>query len=219
MCSTCSGGIMLWGRERGGKLVEFTLYYRGPLRPNGKPKHKHQVRQILHKQIKELWNQPPLDTHHGLFDPKEALPGIKGNTIVIVEREEVSVVRPVGAYRFAAIVSSELDLVADLTITFLRPGPPGAIVTQGGDIDNRIKTLLDALKIPDGSDALPKGTFPQEDENPFFCLLDDDSLITSLNIKTDRLLDPDVSSSAEVVLLIHVRTRPTVGTFINLGLG
>jgi hypothetical protein len=114
-------------------------------------------------------------------------------------------------------VSSEINLVADLTVTFLRPGPPGELVSQGGDLDNRIKTLVDALKIPEDTNTLPDGASPAADEDPLFCLLEDDSLITSLAIKSDRLLEPDTHSAA-VVLLIHVRTRPTVGTFINLGL-
>jgi len=196
--------------------VEFTLYYRGPLRANGGPKDKQRLRQYFHPQIKELWNQPPLNEHSQLIDPSFESTGSVGQ-IVVTSHEEPSVVKRVGTYDFASVVSSQINLVADLTITFLRPEPPGAIVTQGGDIDNRIKTLLDALKIPDGPGALPKGACPSADERPFFCLLEDDNLVTSLNIKTDRLLEPNVPSN-EAVLLIHVRTRPTVGTFINLGL-
>jgi hypothetical protein len=40
-------------------------------------------------------------------------------------------------------------------------------------------------------------------------------LITHLDIKSDRLLEPDVEDD-EVVLLIHVHTRPTIGTVDNL---
>jgi len=199
------------------ELVEFTLYYRGPLRANGGREDKHRIRQYFHKQIKELWNQPPLNKYRTLVDPSSNEPAGIGEDVVLVESDDVSVLRSVGTYEFASIVSSEIYLVADLTITLLRPEPPGAIVTQGGDIDNRIKTLLDALKIPDGPDALPKGSSPAADEDPLFCLLEDDNLITSLTIKTDRLLEPSMSPS-EVILLIHVRTRPTVGTFVNLGL-
>jgi hypothetical protein len=197
--------------------VEFTLYYRGPLKANGTQAHKHELRQYFHKQVKELWNQPPLNRNREFLDPSHEPTGISGN-VVVTKHEEVSVVRPVGAYKFASVVSSAINLVADLTIDFLRPEPPGAIVTQGGDIDNRIKTLLDALKMPSEPQDLPKGVSPTTDENPFFfCLLEDDNLITSLNIKTDRLLEPNVLPT-EVVLLIHVRTRPTIGTFGNLGL-
>ena len=77
--------------------------------------------------------------------------------------------------------------------------------------------MLDALKVPNDPGALPKDASPAADEDPFFCLLEDDNLVTSLNIKTDRLLEPNIPPSA-VLLLIHVRTKPTVGTFENLGL-
>jgi hypothetical protein len=197
--------------------VEFTLYYRGPLKAKAGRADKHRLRQYFHKQIKELWNQPPLNEHRFLLDPSSNEPAGIGQNLVAVEFEEASVVRRVGTYEFASVVSSEIYLVADLTITLLRPEAPGAIVTQGGDIDNRIKTLLDALKIPDGLGALPKEASPAVDEAPLFCLLEDDNLITSLTIKTDRLLEPNLPPS-EVILLIHVRTRPTVVSLLNLGL-
>jgi hypothetical protein len=197
--------------------VEFTLYCRGPLKANGSPADKHKIRQYFHNQVKELWNQPPLNRHHEFLDPSHEPTGIGGN-VVVTEYEEGTVVHPVGAYRFASVVHSAINLVADLTITFLRPEPAGAIVTQGGDIDNRIKTLLDALKMPKEPQDLPKGISPTTNEKPFFfCLLEDDNLITGLNIKTARLLEPNVPPS-EVLLLIYVRTRPTIGTFSNLGL-
>jgi hypothetical protein len=58
---------------------------------------------------------------------------------------------------------------------------------------------------------------PVAGESPFFCLLEDDNLITGLNVETDRLLDPSAGPN-EVVLVIHVQTSLTVGTFANLGL-
>jgi hypothetical protein len=204
-------------RYREGGVVEFTLYYRGPLKANAKPAHKHELRQYFHNQVKELWNQPPLNRHREFLNPSHEPTGISGN-VVVTKHEEVSVVRSVGEYSFASVVNSAINLVADLTITFLRPEAPGAIVTKGGDIDNRIKTHLDALKMPSEPQDLPTGVSPTTDEKPFFfCLLEDDYLITSLNVKTDRLLDPNAPPT-EVVLLIHVRTRPTIGTFGNLGL-
>ncbi len=77
--------------------------------------------------------------------------------------------------------------------------------------------LLDALKVPNGPGALPKDAFPAADEDPFFCLLEDDNLVTGLNIKTNHLLEANIPLS-DVLLLIHVRTKPTVGTFENLEL-
>jgi hypothetical protein len=90
-------------------VVEFTLYYRGPLKANGNPVHKHGLRQYFHKQVKELWNQPPLNRHREFLDPSHEPTGIGGN-VVVTEYEEVSVVRSVGAYKFASVVHSAISL-------------------------------------------------------------------------------------------------------------
>jgi hypothetical protein len=59
--------------------------------------------------------------------------------------------------------------------------------------------------------ALPEGISPTADGKPQICMFEDDNLITGLTIKTDRLLEPGASTGL-AVLLIHVRTRPTLGT-------
>jgi hypothetical protein len=127
-------------------------------------------------------------------------------------------IRDLGAFRFAPLVDSRIDLIAELDIILLRPGPPGGIITQGGDIDNRLKTLLDSLKVPDQLSALPQNASPEEDESPFFCLLEDDKLITNINVKTAQLFEP-VDHPSEVVLLIRVQTKATKMTYGNMGLG
>jgi hypothetical protein len=108
--------------------VEFTLYYRGHLKANGGPKDKHRLRQHFHGQIKELWKQSPLVKHRGLLDPEGGSVRV-GELIEIdeINEDRLTVVRTVGAYKFASVVSSTLDLVADLSITLLRPEPPGAM--------------------------------------------------------------------------------------------
>jgi len=50
------------------------------------------------------------------------------------------------------------------------------------------------------------GGIPLEpDEDPFFCLLEDDNLITSVSVTTDRLLIPQDSDEKphDVHLIIH----------------
>jgi hypothetical protein len=89
----------------------------------------------------------------------------------------------------------------------MRRDSPGNLVTSGGDIDNRLKTLLDALRVPDVIKGMPD--MPSEDEDPFFCLLEDDCLITALSVTTDTLLVPqaDEERQHDVVLVIHVITQ------------
>jgi len=97
-------------------------------------------------------------------------------------------------------------MLARLSIKLLRPEAPGSLITQGGDIDNRIKTLLDALRLPIEAE-LPPGIAPTDFETPFFCLLESDTLVTRLDIDTDRLL-ADVPVN-DVQLFIHVQAKPT----------
>ena len=87
------------------------------------------------------------------------------------------------------------------------------ILDNTGDIDNRMKPLLNSLKIPHEPNALPKDAEPEDDEKPFFCLLEDDSLVTRLNVKTEQWLGQP-TKSIEVLVLIHVTTKLT-----RLGVG
>lgn len=102
---------------------------------------------------------------------------------------ELSIIRNLHGFEFAPLVCEKVALVAELQVQMLWPQAPGAIVSAGGDIDNRLKTLFDSLKMPSEATALPKGTSPFPDERPFYCLLEDDRLITRVDVETDRLLD------------------------------
>lgn len=182
--------------------MEFRLSYRGELKGNGEPAHKHAIRRAIHTQLAELWRQPPLLGRPNLV---AAAPGPGELTL--------SVARP--PYRFVPLVSTRLHATADLDIVLLRPGPPGHILRGGGDIDNRLKTLLDALKIPEAN-ALPLGAAPVAGEDPFYCLLEDDKLVTGIRVETDRFLD--AANEREVLLVIRVVTKYTEAIWANVGL-
>src|SRR5579872_7381145 len=114
--------------------MQFRLTYRGLLRSgNSKNRaHIHDVRRYFHRQLRQLWQQVPLDGYERLLKPAD-LPG------------NYSVLYSVGDKTFAALVGPQTDLLAELDILFLRPAPPGALIGHGGDLDNRVKTLIDAL--------------------------------------------------------------------------
>ncbi len=173
--------------------MNFTLYYRGGLKANGGTTEKHALRKHFHLQLKQLWQQPPLT----YFDSFYASGGGHAGSIA----------HQIGAFRFVPLVCTGLHLVARLEITLLRPEPAGSLVVSGGDIDNRVKTLLDSLKIPDPN-ALPRDANPEAGEDPFFCLLEDDSLVTELEVRTRQLLEPG-TSRGEVVVLLEVHTDKT----------
>ena len=89
------------------------MLYRGPLAANGSPREKHSIRQAFHPQLAELFKQSPLSHHSANFLNPTPPPG------------EVSLILPaVGAYQFAALVSSRLRLFRYLDILFLRREEP-----------------------------------------------------------------------------------------------
>ncbi len=202
--------------------MEFTLHYRGSLKAKGDPEHKHELRCHFHRQLRELWNQLPLSTvRDDALNPNPPdLSQKEYGSDNLRRLAEItpfpSLIKPVGAFNFVPLISQKLAMVAELKVTLLRPEPPGAIITQGGDIDNRLKTLFDALKIPN-KNALPAGSCPRPDENPFHCLLEDDNLITSISVSTDRLLE-QVGDKSEVILVIYVLTKVTASTVNNISL-
>jgi hypothetical protein len=86
---------------------------------------------------------------------------------------------------------------------------PGSVL-QSGDIDNRLKTLFDAFRLPHSVDELGGNLEPQADEDPFFCLLEDDKLITHVAVETDVLFQPtgDRFDPNDSRLVISVKIRP-----------
>jgi hypothetical protein len=109
-----------------------------------------------------------------------------------------------------------MDGVAELRVMMLRPEAPGRLLQGSGDIDNRLKTLFDALSMPPQDNALPRGAVPEEGETPFFCLLEDDSLVTSVTVQVDQLLEPTTERNfvdLRIDVLTRV-TRPTIGNSV-----
>jgi hypothetical protein len=111
-------------------------------------------------------------------------------------------------WNFVPLVTNELELICGIDILFLRPDRPGQVV-WAGDIDNRLKTLLDSLRVPEANERYDQRA-PGSDETPFFVLLEDDKLITKVSVETDQLLQfvSSPPSMSDARLIITVRLRP-----------
>jgi hypothetical protein len=123
----------------------------------------------------------------------------------------------VGNYRFVPIVTEELSLWCGIDILFLRPGQAGTIFSSG-DVDNRIKTVLDALKVPKPQDI--GSASPLQNEEPFFCLLEDDGLVAQFSVETDEMLEHvkgGIPSDKDARIIMTVTVRPMVVNWGNLG--
>jgi hypothetical protein len=190
--------------------VQFRLTYRGELRGRGsaRPQHINALRLHFHRQLKRLWDVPPLNA-------KVYRRWLERQRI----EDEYGVLERRGDHRFVSIVSAGNDLLCSLHVTFLRPSSPGDLV-HGGDLDNRLKTLLDALRIPDVS-LVPAGWTPSDEETPLHCLMSDDNLLTGIAIESDRLLEPptpDIKAELEVYIVIHVKLTASRVTMGNVSL-
>jgi hypothetical protein len=216
--------------------MEFRLLYQGSLPSEkcedklvmgsggyGRAKDKHRLRKHFHLQMRELWQQhpelraqskqtyvigktPPNQVSYPGPGSKVIFPVVGGDPSgkTWVDHIADSHVRCNGN-RFVPLISKAGGFTCSLNILFLRRDDPGGLVESQGDIDNRIKVLFDGLRMP--RDVKELGGYPIEsDEDPFFCLLEDDSLITSLSVTTDRLVVPMKveENISDVLLLIHV---------------
>ena len=68
--------------------------------------------------------------------------------------------------------------------------------------------------------AVDRGSRPQADEDPFFCLLEDDKLISEIKVTTDSLLllprEREVKPN-DALLVIHVKLWPTKKSGLDWG--
>jgi len=179
--------------------LKFTLYYRGPIGSN-KIAHKHAIRRQFHEQMKELWEQ-----HKGLASLSDLNRKTRHKKVPQISSNN----RNGDSYNWLYLIGPAHGISCSLEITLLKRGAYGKILRHGGDLDNKLKTLIDALKAPRHKEEHPDGP-PMDDENPYFCVMEDDNFIDSIKIKTDRLLATSASNSEDkpddVIVLIEVTT-------------
>jgi hypothetical protein len=175
--------------------MDFVLYYKGRLVANADKKQKAAIRQSFHPQLRTLWSQEPL---RGVFDLAKGTGHKEGFVRAVAGRDVVF------------LVSSVHHTLAELDILMLRHGEAGSIVS-GGDIDNRLKTLFDALRVPTEAESEPGSTAEQSE--PVYCLLEDDRLISAVRVETHQLLTGEGPN--EVALFIRVKTKVTRQTWSN----
>jgi hypothetical protein len=221
-------------------LMKFTLTYSGSLESSGnKPKLSEvwAIRNALHPQLSELWQTHPVLIGLGFHAsatvskppdvsggkppsrvmPREILPNVQvsleSNSSSARVRDILNTSIARGGFSFTPIARKSLSLICALDILFMRKEEPGSLVLQGGDIDGRLKTLFDALKVP--SEEEIKNHTPIE--NPLYCVMEQDALITGVNVRTDRLLTVPNGDVHQVHLIIEVTIRVMRVSWDNLG--
>lgn len=200
--------------------MRFHLVYQGKLPGTGnssKPAVVRDIRDAFHPQLEHLWK-----THRALralrqsaIVPKENFVGLSvASTPFATERDldvypanesEVDLCSAIerGGKSYLPLVRKSLDLNCEIDITFLRQEDPGSLVLQGGDLDNRVKALLDALRMPD----LEIARMHPQANILTCCLLESDTLVSDFSVRTGRLLVPEATHPHEVYLMLEVRLR------------
>ncbi len=187
--------------------MKFTLHYDGSLPPTGTAADKQRIRRVFHSQLERVWLDHPvlsMFANNRMALPEGTLRGISVKTdgrFAGMGPWQNNMCRvSVGGFELVPLVLKENAVSCELHIKFLRLGRPGD-VTKGGDLDNRLKTLLDALRIPHRKDQLGRDK-PASVNERLYCLLGDDSLITGVSVDSDQLLS--ASSASRAVLYIEV---------------
>ena len=204
--------------------MKFTLTYDGELGSNA-VKQKWEIRKALAPQLEELWRINPALVLVSKYPHVPIRPGIPiweihhsaDNQVFPHEGGEVPpdwvhICNPisVGGRSFVPLVRESLALKCGLKILFLRKEEPGRVY-QGGDLDNRLKTLFDALAVPNCDQIVPDPTI----DDPIHCLLEDDALVSGVSVETHRLLGRQSSSKHDVRLVIEVDVRVALSRSYN----
>jgi hypothetical protein len=195
------------GPITGEDTVEFRLMYQGILRANGDVEDKFAIRRQIHPQLRRFWAEHPLFKdmcwRWGIVTAHES--GGDAFDLGIKRLADTQL----NGFSFIPLSRKEWYLRCSLEVLFLRREKPGSVFMRG-DIDNRLKTLFDALQMPRSGQEI--GTqVPSTDEEPFYVLLEDDELIADVSITTDRLLSfPDAHQYTRdyAVLVIDVKLQP-----------
>ena len=182
--------------------MEFCLHYYGKLKSRDNATGKHAIRCALHEQVKSLCAS---EQFANTF--KEDIEGTR-------KSEENSMFIEHGEKRYWFLISEYLATVVDLNITILVPHEVGRIIQNGGDIDNRVKTLFDALRVPAAASEVPSSDSFDYGSGGMYCLLQDDRLINRVSIRSYR--DHAPLDADSVRCLIEVETKITKALWGNL---
>jgi hypothetical protein len=205
------------------ELMKFTLIYDGdlPAGDSSRAVYASRIRNELHHQMADLWdsnvifralkNTARIPAIVTLAPPPSPdipfrLPDFEGDVLPLDPRQQ-DLCAPIEipkVGRFVPAIRHSLYLTCAVDILLLRHQEPFTLLKQGGDLDNRIKTLFDGLRMPTPGDVYV-GEEPTAD--PLCVVVEDDALISDISIKTGRLLGNRTKNKHAVRLTIDVTVK------------
>ena len=206
--------------------MEFYLLYQGELLPSGnrntRPDEKHKIRRELHPQLRRQWQVNAALRQLAAYRGSQYDPAIRK-----LEKEQERFDRGIASigkhksrfgYEFVPLVTADQAPRVLIDVLLLRPEGKAFIYKQG-DIDGQVKTIFDALTLPTSREQVD-ATGPKDDETPFFCLLEDDRMISEVRVNADQLLllphERAVKANdafAVIRVQLNARTPGAIGNF------
>lgn len=188
----------------GNEAVEIRLESKEyiPTTKSGGEQHsdlKHAIRLQFSDQLSRKWRDSPLLNSHQKAqaspgevvigfaegyrwpagDPQRGIPGAyhrPEDAALPFFRVEMC------GYGWVPLITWHNHLTCRLDITFTGDG--GSTIRRDGDIDNRVKTIFDALRMPLRDREVPGNRFGKGELA--YCLLEDDSLIHEYSVRAVR---------------------------------
>lgn len=177
--------------------MDFTLFYQGKLKSNGSIEDKNAIRLKIHDQLQTLKKFPPLNFRNELFDKSKS----------------PKFFQTINGHDYFHLVSASYEMYVEMEISMLIPH----FNRNFGDIDNKLKTLFDALRPPKSNEN--SSWIPTTNQTPLLCLLEDDSLIFKVGVDTDYLLDTAFLEDPNfVIMTINVKVKGNSGSIESIDL-
>jgi hypothetical protein len=153
--------------------VKLTLTYRGrlPATQRGVSEAKAELRNVFHPQI--------------AAQVSRRLGNAIANATTTLEGQA-----------FVSPCHRDLRTAAELDVLLMTPESARNV----GDVDNRLKTLIDGLTRPANTQQM-QGFMPPSDGGPTYCLMDDDQLVKRLAVDARPWFEPGVPLDKALVVV------------------
>lgn len=181
--------------------MEFRLHYQGIIKSGFQSNtvNKHEIRIYLHSQLKILAEEKPFKTLLTKYTDRKNIKGID----------------------YIPLLAKKMEPIVSLDILLLSHHKESHLLKRTGDIDNKLKTIFDALSCP-----LDEQVKEYLEQAECYCLLEDDNLVTRVSVETDRLLCYNNSkkgnnlneSNNDVLAIIKVYYKIGAPLFDDIGM-
>jgi hypothetical protein len=143
---------------------------------------KHIVRLVFSDQLRKRWRDSPKLSK---WKSKGFVSASRVDGRYVVPDDELPEHSPffrvpVCGYQAVPLVSWHNNLGCELDVVFTGEGR--SAIRPDGDLDNRLKTLFDALRMPLQENQVPAPQWGSGNDE-LFCLLEDDSLIRKFSVE------------------------------------